>query len=137
MSEHPVLDRLEKRQRATPTPSLLDAAIPTPRAEEKGPERHAAPSGPTPMRAPLPTQEVPTIGGFFAAQKALIDERRGHLDRMAILPQQAHALQMPDLEEMPAAPAVHGETLPPANTMDASGEKKERKTLSAPEGEVW
>lgn len=85
----------------------------------------------TPSYAPVPGEPrapPPTVGGFMAEGRALVDARKMHLSRVGIgpqpeparheaenliaLPTQASFLAMPDLRETPTPPAINMATLP-------------------------
>lgn len=85
-----------------------------------------------PSYAPVPGEPrapPPTVGGFMAEGRALVDARKVHLSRVGIgphepeparheaanriaLPTQANFLAMPDLRETPTPPAINMATLP-------------------------
>ncbi len=130
MSDHSIIDTLSTRKPAPPTATLLDElSVAAPGAGPERNERSLLPQGPARIDAseqrslapvlhdsahlPRPAMPTPpTVGGFFAEHRALIDGRKDALLRVGMLPQHVNALAMPDLVDLPRAPGVNEATLP-------------------------
>lgn len=138
--ETPILNKLGERRVAPPTPSLLDS-LPTKEGQQTmrhgdGENLLAHRQQPGTVAAPLHGGgELPnlTVGAFFAQHRALIDERRAPLARLGMMERQVDALRMPDLEDLPKAPAVHVDTLPPANQAGVIEPRKAPTGRGSPE----